>query len=69
MNNISNTLMFVITTLLVVLTLILLVWAIIDISKNKRNKSIIFFLLFSPIIGPIIYFQTKKGHQGYETPK
>ena len=47
-------------TLLILLSLWLLNWAILDIIKKKRNKSIIILLLIAPIIGPLIYFQITK---------
>ena len=46
---------------LILLALILLAWAINDIISQKQNKVLIPLLLLAPIIGPIIYFQTKQS--------
>lgn len=45
--------------LLLVLGLSLLVWAIVDILVNKKDKSLILLILLAPYVGPLIYFQTK----------
>ncbi len=45
---------------LIALSAFLLVWAISDIIKQKRNRLIILLLLLAPIIGPIIYFQASR---------
>lgn len=50
---------YFISGILVVLALVLLIWAIKDIIKSKKNKSLILYLLLTPIVGPLIYFQTK----------
>ncbi len=47
-------------SLLIILSLFLFLWAVADILKKNKNKSLIFLLLLTPIIGPLIYFQ-KKG--------
>jgi len=44
---------------LILLKLVLLTWAIMDIIKNKKNRGLIFLLLLTPYLGPIIYFQNK----------
>jgi hypothetical protein len=46
-------------TVLIVLSLFLLLWAVMDIKKNRKGFSIILLLLLLPIIGPILYFQFK----------
>ncbi len=51
---------FILGSILLLLTLILLIWAIIDVFKKGKSKSIILLLLFTPIIGPILYFQNHK---------
>jgi len=51
--------------ILIVLSAILWVWAIFDINKSriKNNTSIIWLILILivPIIGPIIYFLSKRS--------
>lgn len=44
---------------LILLNLTLLTWATMDIIKNKKNRGLIFLLLLTPYVGPIIYFQIK----------
>ena len=51
---------YTIGIILIALTIVLLIWAIVDIMKSKKNnKGIIFLLLITPVIGPLIYFQSK----------
>ncbi|WP_416376045.1 PLDc N-terminal domain-containing protein [Roseivirga sp.] len=48
------------------LTIALWVWALVDLSKSRfksgrTNLLWLLIILFSPIIGSILYFQLKKG--------
>ncbi len=52
---------YIITIVLVFLSVFLLGWAINDIIKHRKNKGIILLLILTPIIGPLIYFQTSRG--------
>jgi len=56
--------MDILMIILVVLSAFLWVWAVYDINKTRiRNKiSLLWllFVLFFPVIGPIIYFQMKR---------
>ncbi len=49
------------TILGTILEIILLVWALVDVLKNKPNLWGVWILviLLLPIVGPIIYFQCK----------
>lgn len=50
---------YLIGTIFILISFILLILAVLDIIKTHRNKKLIFLLVFSPILGPLIYFQSK----------
>lgn len=50
---------YFIGSVFLLLALVLLIQAIRDIIKTRRNKGLIILLLMTPILGPLIYFQTK----------
>lgn len=47
--------------LLLLLVLALWIWAVKDIVSNRQNKVLILLLFLAPIVGPLIYFQTKRN--------
>ncbi len=50
---------YILGSILIALYLVLIIWASVDILRSNRNKSMILLLLLAPIVGPIIYFQSK----------
>ncbi len=52
---------YILGGILICLAIILLVLAIRDILLTRRNKMMVFLLILAPIIGPLIYFQSKRG--------
>ncbi len=50
---------YILGGILIALDLVLIIWASVDILKSNRNIGLIFLLLLAPVVGPIIYFQSK----------
>lgn len=50
---------YILGGVLILFHLLLSIWAIVDIFQQQKNKGLIFLILFSPFVGPMIYFQSK----------